>query len=311
MTFNQQLIEAAQAGNVDQIKEALNQGADVNAAGEGDFPALHYALRIYPHNHEKPVMEVVRCLVEAGAEINRAYAARETPFMTACIEGNPEAVSYLFEKGNPDLNARLENGNSLLDELAIKMKNRPRNFTMTKTVDGKAVTLTDPDEIRKAIGSHPDDEFFDYLKVATFLLEKGIDPDTKNPNQQTALFTAVGAGVEELAMLLIEKGAEVNFKDKWGTSVLHFACRGGYNSMVDALLAAGADINAGDNWGFTPLHEAVMSALPDTVQKLIEHGVNLNQGLTQPYDAEHPMGTTPLMIAEKKGLTTIVELLKK
>jgi|GEM_PF-1759622 len=310
MELNLQLIDAAKAGKLDAIKQALADGADIDFAEPDNFPALHYAMRKYPDNPKKPVLELVKFLVEKGASINKEYSGKETPFATACIEGFPEVVAYLYDQEKPDLNMRLQNGSSLLDELAIKLKDRPRNFTLTRTIDGEKVTTSDPDEIRRIMGSHPDDEANRYLDVARFLLEKGIDVNTKNPNKQGTIFTAGGADTIELIKLLIEHGAELNVKDEWGLTPLHYVCRKGFVTVAKMMIDAGADVNAQDGWGFTPLHEAALSNREEALKMLMSSGADSSIGLLKDYDEKYPKGTTAIQAAEKKGFKHLLPLLE-
>ena len=308
---NDLLIEAATNGNVELIKETLAAGADVNYSKPNDFGALHYAMRVYPHKKDKDVLACVKLLIEAGADSAKEYDRKETPFATACIEGHLDVVEYLASVGEVDVNARLENGNSLLDELSVKLKNRPKNFTLTRMVEGKQETITDVDEIRKIAGGHPDDEYQAYLAVAAWLLQHGYAVDSVNPNQQSALFTATGVGEYDMLKLLVDHGASVNMQDKWGLTPLHYACRSGLAENVNLFIEAGADLNVGDGWGFTPLHEAVLSNAGEVVKVLMDSGADPMQGITKEYDADHPVGTTPLDIAKKKELTDIVTMLSK
>ncbi|MDP2625177.1 MAG: ankyrin repeat domain-containing protein, partial [Candidatus Peregrinibacteria bacterium] len=175
---------------------------------------------------------------------------------------------------------------------------------------GKEVTFTDPEEIRRLIGSHPDDEFNSYLSVANFLLKEGYDVGTKNSNDQTALFTAIGSQVPEMVTILFESGAKHNLKDKWGLSPLHYACRKNMTGVVNQLLDRGAEINAADGWGFTPAHEAVLSEALEAVTLLAEKNANFTQGIIKDYDKDYPKGTTPLDVAEKKRFTELIKIMK-
>ncbi len=151
----------------------------------------------------------------------------ETPFISACIDGKLDIAKALYAQGGVDLNARTAADTNVLEELVFKAGNRPLDFTITQ-LEGRNVSITDPDEIRKIIGTHPDDEFALYYATALFVLGKGADPDDLNKNGQSAVFTATGEGADWLIELLILHGANLNIKDNWGLTPLHFACRLGY-----------------------------------------------------------------------------------
>jgi ankyrin repeat protein len=303
-----ELIEAATHGNLKEIKKSLKETKDVDFC-KSDFPALHYAMRMYPHI-KKDVLKCVKLLIAAGADPNKEYINKETPFATACIEGHFKVVKFLFDKKKTNLNIRLANGNSLIEEIVIKCKNRPRNYTITQTVNGKKITTSDPDEIRKLGHGHPDDEYKAYQNIVKFLLKSSYKVDTLNPNKQSDLFTAIGSDCEEIVEILLKNGASTKLKDKWELTPLHYACRHGYNTMVKGLIAKGADVNAADQWGFTPAHEAIMSKHLGTTKMLFEAKANFQIGLKIDFDKDNPKGTTAQDIAEKNNLLKIVELIK-
>ncbi len=306
------LTEAAREGTKKLIKELIDKGADIHGLSSSGFPPLHYAMIVMPHNTKKDVMGTVKLLIEAGAkdDIDKPFVAGETPFMTACVEGQFEAAEYLYELGSPDLNRRLENGNSILDDVILKLKNRPTNFTVTK-VKGKKVKITDKEEIRKLLGSHPDDETDAYINIVIFLLKNGIDVDSLNPNKQSALFTATGAGVESVVALLIVKGADVNKIDKFGCAPLHYACRHGYVGIIKRLVAVEANVNVQDNWGFTPAHEAAMSGHLEIVKILREAGADFTIGLTKAYDKDYVVGFSAIDVTKLKKNTEMQKLMEK
>ena len=291
-TKQQELIEYATEGNVAKLEELVQTDLEIDAVGSSGFPALHHALRAFPHNLKKDTLGCVKVLVKAGAKPFAGYLGGESPFATACIEGQLAAVEFFFTLGKPDLDLRLEAGTSLLDEMTIKLKNRPVNISspaVTKAVDGEESA---------------------YLQIAELLIKQGADVHSQNTNEQTALHTASGVGVAPMVELLLKYGADVNHKDKTGLSCLHYASRGGFLSTMTALINAGADLNAQDNWGFTPAHEAVMSKDAGSLQILADNGTDFSIGLTKAYDASNPIGFSPLDMAKSKSLTKLIEIME-
>lgn len=231
----------------------------------------------------------------------------ETPFISACIDGKLDIAKALYAQGGVDLNARTAADTNVLEELVFKAGNRPLDFTITQ-LEGRNVSITDPDEIRKIIGTHPDDEFALYYATALFVLGKGADPDDLNKNGQSAVFTATGEGADWLIELLILHGANLNIKDNWGLTPLHFACRLGYPETAKALLKGGAFTDPQDDFGFTPAFEAAAGKHLPVLEVLACNGADFELGLTKAYK-ENPAGTTPLKYAEKHNMKEIVEFL--
>lgn len=233
----------------------------------------------------------------------------ETPFISACIDGKLDIAKALYAQGGVNLDARTAADTTVLEELIFKAGNRPKNFTITK-LKGKDVSITDPEEIRKILGSHPDDEFATYYATAEFVLQNGADPDNLNKNGQSAVFTAAGEGADWLIELLADHGADLNVRDAWGLTPLHFACRLGYPEAACALLKAGANPNPQDDFGFTPAFEAAAGKHISVLKELANYGADFTKGLTKPYKT-NPAGTTPLQYAEKHGFRKVAEFIRK
>ena len=95
--------EAAEAGNIEAVKQYLAAGTDVNAKdGETGITPLHVAT-------DRGRKEVVELLIAAGADVNAKYAGGHTPLHNAAIHGHEEIVEMLITK-NTDVNAETEEG---------------------------------------------------------------------------------------------------------------------------------------------------------------------------------------------------------
>ena len=248
------LCQAAENGELTELRRLLAAGHDANKAC-GNFGALYHAIRVLPHQKQKDVSGCVRALVEAGAEIDRAWDGGETAFFTACAEGRPDVVRYFIERG-ANICAALETGFNSLHLIAAEAGGRPLNARLTTTVDGVRRTIVDPEEIKSILGSHPDAEYAAYLEIVGLLIKGGIEVDALDRNRQSALFQAAGSGSPDIIAMLLEAGANPNLKDRWGLSALHYASRNGHSHAMDTLIKGQADVNARDSAGFTPLHEA-------------------------------------------------------
>jgi hypothetical protein len=93
---------------------------------------------------------------------------------------------------------------------------RPLNFAVTVEQDGKKVTLREPNEIRRLIGGHPDDEHRAYLQIVDYLVRHGIDVNARLlETDQTPLFMPAESGqADVLALMLLGSGVNVNHRDK-------------------------------------------------------------------------------------------------
>ncbi|XP_049769430.1 ankyrin repeat, PH and SEC7 domain containing protein secG-like [Schistocerca cancellata] len=97
---NRRLIQAAEQGAVEELRALLAAGADVGVRGRGEhrMPALHWAVQ---GEHT----EAVRCLLDAGAEVNDRDSDQNTPLHLAAYSGDVALVQILLES-SADPNAR-------------------------------------------------------------------------------------------------------------------------------------------------------------------------------------------------------------
>jgi ankyrin repeat protein len=87
------LTSAASLGDVESCKEAIRRGADVNWWREREVPALHWAAQC-------GYVEIARMLIAAGADVNLAEGggARALTWAVTCRAGE-EIVKVLLEAG--------------------------------------------------------------------------------------------------------------------------------------------------------------------------------------------------------------------
>ena len=92
--LNAQLWQAAQANRVEEARELIEQGANVNAKDGTQQTALHYAAA---EGTADPAM--IELLLENGARVDALDAQGNTPLIRAARRGYPELVGPLIEEG--------------------------------------------------------------------------------------------------------------------------------------------------------------------------------------------------------------------
>jgi ankyrin repeat protein len=136
-------------------------------------------------------------------------------------------------------------------------------------------------------------------RAITALTERGFDPNTRGPQGEIGLVSALQA--ENLAAaeaLFARPEIRLDLTNASGESALMMAAlRGDYDWTV-RLLARGAPL---DKPGWSPLHYAASGPEPRIVGLLLERGARV--------DAESPDRTTPLMMAARYGKEESVKLL--
>ncbi|MCZ2406965.1 MAG: ankyrin repeat domain-containing protein [Burkholderiales bacterium] len=134
------------------------------------------------------------------------------------------------------------------------------------------------------------------------LLQRGFDPNTRDPKGQPGLILALQAGaLKAFDALMQARDLQVEARNAQGESALMMAALRGHVQAVRALIARDADVNKP---GWTPLHYAATGTTPqqtEIIALLLEHHAYI--------DAASPNGTTPLMMAVHYGTREAAELL--
>ena len=86
------LVKAAETGNIEKVKNLINAGVDINGFSPTGHTALLQAVR---ENH----INIVTTLIEAGADINLQGNIDHTPLMEAAMREHTEIVRILIEAG--------------------------------------------------------------------------------------------------------------------------------------------------------------------------------------------------------------------
>ena len=152
---------------------------------------------------------------------------------------------------------------------------------------------------------------YNFIDIATYLIENGADVSIKSHDGRTAL---MGAAVisEELFDLLISKGADITVKLEDGTSAFTMSIIGVLSDYIGLgnakkLLDNGADVDeaatSGPTEGYTCLMMAAGNKRLDIAKFLVEEGADVN--------AKSADGTTPISMAEKNDDPEMVAFLKE
>jgi ankyrin repeat protein len=130
------------------------------------------------------------------------------------------------------------------------------------------------------------------------LLQRGIDPNTVDPNGDPVLVIAARAGYLATVDVLLAGRADVNARNRYGDTALMSATLNGHLDVVKTLRARGTEVN---QVGWTALIYAAAGGHDDIVRYLLAEGADIN--------AASPNGTTALMMAVREGRFATAELL--
>jgi len=122
------------------------------------------------------------------------------------------------------------------------------------------------------------------------LLERGIDPDTVDPQGYTLLMLAAREGHADTVATLLRHRPQVSRRNPAGDSALMLAALRGKGEIVELLLAAGAEF---DHEGWAPLLYAAFEGHVAIIERLLARGANVN--------ALAPNQSNALMLAARNG----------
>jgi ankyrin repeat protein len=277
-TDQRPLYYAADCDLYDMVEVlATENPQDVNSRGfDFDETPLHVA-------SENGHVDVVRLLIEHGADIAAQGRDRNTPLHEASINGHVDVARLLIEHG-ADIAARSVLESSPLHEASEGGHVGVVRLLIEHGAGAAAQGWLGRTPLHLASNCG-------HVDVARLLIEHGAYPVAQNKHGTTPLHEASKNGYVDVARLLIEHSADPAAQDKYGATPLHEASKSGHVDVARLLIEHSADAAAQNTYGATPLHEASTNGHIDVVRFLIEHGANTA--------AQRNDGKTPLDLARE------------
>ncbi|XP_057318326.1 uncharacterized protein LOC130663224 [Microplitis mediator] len=279
---------AVEKNNFELVRMLVDAGADVNSGA-----ILDQAIE---NNNYK----IVEYLISNGAEINNAYENGKwgiTPLEHAVKRGYQRIVQLLIEY-NVDVNHR-----SLLEPGCLTTAAENKNFEIFQLLLDSGVNSRLSHTVRTLIYVAVDKNNYEITK---HLINHGADVNTCFDNR-TLLYRAVENENERIVELLINNKADVNkiikhkdLSSSFPTALYKAVEIGNLNILKLLINAPSIDVNLSIDLHEPLIHKAIRQNNYEIIKCLIEHGANINTV----HDLE-----TPLNIAISNGNKEVVELL--
>jgi ankyrin repeat protein len=257
------------------VKLLLDGGADVNAEQIG-ATALQWAIAFND-------LALVDLLLSAGADPDKSDGFRRAPIILAIRYNHPGIIDRLLF-GSPSASIGGWTGFQALQSAADRGDSKTISLLMQAGLDLTPLLTT---QVRSPGGGRPvnlADELYRALKednqlYFTALLTAGADINQPDENQQGRVLVSLFAADPVRLQKLLDAGADLNAKNNSGGTALHFyaTCKSCADPVraISNLIQAGADINALDGRGRTPLKAATVSRVKDTTEFLQTAGAAL------------------------------------
>ena len=174
--------------------------------------------------------EVVKLLIDNGADLNHKSNHGDTALMYAARDGHTDVVKFLIDNG-VDLNHKNNGGVTALIYAARKEHTEVVKFLVDNGADMNIKTKYGWTALMYA-------SRYGYTEVVKLFIDNGADMNIKDVDGWTALMYAAEKGCKEIVKLLIDNKADLNIKTKVGRTALDIAEQEGHQEIIDILRAA-------------------------------------------------------------------------
>jgi ankyrin repeat protein len=232
------LHQASDRGHVQVVRALLEDGADITAKNEDKLTPLHRASRSGQE-------AVVRILLEQGADAAAWDKNRMTPLHWASSRGHVEATRILLGRSK-DAAAQDKNGWTSLHWAAFEGRVAIVHILLEHGVDATIM-----DKAGRTPLHHSSSE--GHLEVTRILFERVLDATARDNNQRTILHRASIGGHAKIVRFLLSHDVDATIRDKKRRIPLHYASKAGYIEVSRILLEYGGGAMVKDYRGHTPM----------------------------------------------------------
>ncbi len=257
-----QLLYAADAGEIEQVRVALLKGAPVDFTTPEGVTALMYA-------SAAGYVDVANLLIEMGADVNaKPFNSRRSALVAAVENGQVEVAELLIRNG-AELTYIDNSGASLLHIAAGSMVWEMTDLLLYYEFPAEIIDVWKRTPLHYA-------SFYGFDANVRVLLANGANVNSVDDEGNAAIHYAVSNNYLKVLKELVKHGGKVNVKNNKGFSPLDLAALNGNDSIVRYLLEQKAEINDSISAGVSTLLLARESGNRALVKSLKEKGAKFN-----------------------------------
>ena len=251
------LSDAISAGDIEQARNIIAKGIDLNANGNRNSTPLQEAASLGKK-------DMVNFLIDRGADVNGHARMGETALGTAAEYGLQDIAELLLARG-ADINGSGYVGWTPLHKAATSKQSKMVALLLAKGAD---VNLSSSGTTPFHLAAMSGDK-----EIMEMIIAKGADVRARDAGGRTPLHMAAYCGSRAGLELLITLHVDVEAQDQNLSTPLHWAARGGCTEAVELLLKYGADASAINGERETPLQLANKQEKAEVVRLLSAPGV--------------------------------------
>lgn len=271
------LHEAIKKGSLEEIKACITANNINTENAYGNSP-LNFALK------QKKDIEVIKLLVNNGADVNYTDEESDTPLSSAVESGNIEVIKFLL---NENANVNSADAHGEYDKLTyrpIHFATLEKNATeILKLLVKYGADITTPNEegdslLHVALDNDAPIDTIEYL-VKELELDVNVCNEHSNSSVLQTLYQENNSENNdqiEITKLLLDKGIKVNHQDSNGNTILHTLATRDTINTIELLLEKNANPDIINNQGDTALHRAATEFNKSEILELLATKESIN-----------------------------------
>ncbi|MCP4343945.1 MAG: hypothetical protein GY795_00270 [Desulfobacterales bacterium] len=213
----------------------------------------------------------------------------------AVISGDIEKIGQMFEQSPGLAYQESSRGWNLLHFASKNSQEHAVRFLLNAGINANSKTNTGLSPLHFAVQEGN-------TETAGILLSGGAKADSAD-YRGFAPMHRVDSNHKELVELLLKNGATVNARSQSGLTPLHLAVRRGNMEAASFFISKGAMVNAVTDTDWTPLHYAASGGHDEIIKILLARGAELN--------SKTMTGRTPLICAANSFKPGTAEFIRK